>query len=278
MFSKIGVGIVTHARLTPKKHSFRYKVFQPLFDLDEMPALLKPRWFWSYEKRNIANFRRRDYYGDENVPLKETIQQVANEQLGLSLTGRVELLANLRYFGLGFNPICMYFLYDDDNVLRACVSEVSNTPWNEKVCYAMLVTDPALPGPADDKYNWTHRNDKQMHVSPFMPMDMEYRWCIQKTVNNVNITIENWKEGSKALVATMSLALEPATGRKLNRTLVRFPFMTLKVVLAIYWQAVKLVAKRLTVFDHPGEALPAETNSKAGNKISDAPKGKPNNE
>lgn len=255
MHSKIGVGLVTHNRLTPKKHAFRYKVFQPLLDLDEMPRLFKPRWFWSYERRNIANFRRRDHVGDANEALKTTIQNAVHEQLQLALTGRVEMLANVRYFGLGFNPICLYFCYDSDDKLQACVAEVSNTPWGEKVCYAMPVDG---QGPT---YSWTHSNQKGLHVSPFMPMDMEYRWHITLNEELVNVVIENWRENRQAFVATMSLKFRPATGRALNRTLLRFPFMTLKVLIAIYWQAVKLVVKGLKVYDHPGET-PSDSKSK----------------
>lgn len=250
--SRVGVGEVMHSRLSPKKHAFTYKVFQPLFDLDEMPSLLQRLKFWAYEKFNLASFKRKDHFGDPDVSLKECVARETERQLGISVDGRIEMLANLRYFGIGMNPICMFFCYDREDNLIACTAEVTNTPWGEKICYAMPVREADKLD--DDTHEWTHSNAKQMHVSPFMPMDMEYRWKIFKSGERLSLQIENWKDEQRSFIATMNLKLREATASNLNRTLFRFPLMTLKVIFAIYWQAVRLKLKGLKVFDHPGHA------------------------
>ena len=113
--SAIYEGWVTHRRATPVPHSFRYRVFLPLFDLDELPELLDPIPLWSARRPAPARFRREDFLGgDDSSPLPERARDLSQSRVGRRPAGPVRLLASPRMFGVGFNPVSFSFLYDAD--------------------------------------------------------------------------------------------------------------------------------------------------------------------
>ena len=142
------------------------------------------------------------------------------------------------------NPIACYYCFNDDEMrLAYLVAEVNNTPWDERHSYV-------LEGPEGRKWLRTEF-DKQFHVSPFNPMDMRYHWRSNTPDRRLVLHMENSSEGDKVFDATLSLTAQPMTAKNLNRQLLRYPFMTIKVGLAIYWQAVRLWLKGIPVYTHP---------------------------
>lgn len=241
--SAIGFGRVRHRRSGPRKHQFEYAMGMPLLDLDELPRIFKQSRWWSLETPNWISWRRGDYLGDPQTPLKQAVQDKAEELLGERFEGRVLQLAQPRYAGYVFNPIALYFCFDDEDQLRACVAEVTSTPWKERRCYAMTVPR-GTP-------SWQHRNIKAMHVSPFLPMDMEYLWRIHASDKRLTVHIENWRQGERVFDATLALRLKPADQQSLNQAVFGFPFMTLKTIAAIHWQALLLWLKGVPFIPRP---------------------------
>jgi len=92
-----------------------------------------------------------------------------------------------------------------------------------------------------------------MHVSPFMPMELEYNWVLSAPADRLAIFMANSKDGKRFFDATLSLERTPITGRSLAGLLIRFPFMTARITFAIYWQALRLWIKRCPVYRHPGD-------------------------
>ena len=137
MHSAIYSGRVRHRRLQPKRHHFSYPVFMMYLDLDELDEVFGRRWIWSHKRPAPAWFRRSDYLGPANVPLKQAVYDRVEQETGQRPTGPVRLLTNLRYFGYLINPISCYYVFDQDNNLQHIVAEVTNTPWRETTSYVI---------------------------------------------------------------------------------------------------------------------------------------------
>jgi DUF1365 family protein len=251
--SAIYAGQVRHRRMQPVPHAFDYRLFMMYLDLAELPGLFRGRWFWSARRPALARFRRCDHLGDPAVPLDRAVRELVAARTGVEPAGPIRLLTHLRYFGFVFNPVSFYYCFDEeDRRVETIVAEVNNTPWGEQHCYV-------LPAAEDRGRGGHHRYaaTKAMHVSPFMPMDIEYDWRVSDPDDRLTVHIENHRDGAKLFDATLDLERRAISGRSLAGVLARFPLMTLRVLVAIHWQALKLWLKKVPIHDHPDKRLRA---------------------
>jgi DUF1365 family protein len=247
--SAIYKGFVRHRRFFPVINQFENKIFMLLLKADEIPLVLKSFWQLGTSKFCWARFRRADYIGkdDESITdaVKAKIAEKLNEQSS-ELQGEVYMLVNLRYVGLYFSPLNLYYLKYNDQ-FKYMLAEVSNTPWHEKHYYLIDLGN-------------IKPHSKEFHVSPFNPMSQNYHWQIIPPIDGqdtclINIQAHDQLTGiGKVFDATLDLKRIPLKQTELTRVLLSTPIQPISIILNIYWQALKLAFKRAPFYSHPKES------------------------
>lgn len=249
MKSGIFNGQIKHHRLGPAAHHFGYRMGMVGIDLDQLPTTLNNSFLLGENWYSPLRFVSDDYFRQQSATQgqsdNKTVKQKAIDkirELGGSWQddnpeARIIALLQCRCFGLYFSPINCYFCFDKSDHCRYLLAEVSNTPWNQRHYYLV------------DLDNETTTN-KTFHVSPFMPMDMQYHWRI-KTGDNLLVQITSHRQGKKVFAATMVLRHQPIETASLLRLLLGQPWPTLKIQLGIYYQAFKLWRKKIPFIAHP---------------------------
>jgi uncharacterized protein len=247
MHSALYIGQLRHRRFTPVPHAFSYAIYMAWLDLAELDTVFRGRWFWSTRRRALAWFRRADYLGDATLSLDAAVRQRVAQSRGVRPTGPIRMLAQLRNYGHCFNPVVFYYCYDAaDTRVETIVAEITNTPWRERHSYVLPVAIGSGPEAA-----LQFDLDKHFHVSPFMPMEMDYRWRFTPPGARLAVHMENLRDNESVFDATLSLSRREISSGSLARVLLRFPLSTIRVLVAIHWQALCLWLKRVPVHTHP---------------------------
>lgn len=252
--SAIYEGWVRHRRYAPHANAFRYRLYMLYIDLAELDHLFADRWLWSHNRRAIAEFRRSDYLGDAQLPLDQAVRDHVERATGEQPRGPIRLLAHLRYFGFCFNPVSFYYCFAEDGVtLETIVADITNTPWKQRHAYVLPIANAERHGCT---FGW--RFDKAFHVSPFLPMQCRYDWRFTTPAENLRVHMDVYRSAgpltedcARELDATLVLQRHDFTGANLARVLARHPLMTMKVVAAIHWQALRIFLRGNPVYTRP---------------------------
>ncbi len=235
--SSLCVGSLAHQRLAGPAHRFAYALYMLLLDLDELPRLDRSLALFGHNRARPLGFRDGDHLGDDARPLRAKLEAFLRTQGIEPPGGRILLLTQPRVFGYVFNPVSFFYCYDPEGHLKARVAEVNNT-FGDRHCYAGTT-----PG-------W--RGKKVMHVSPFFSLAGSYRWDLPAPgPTRVEARVDLTREGQPLLRAQLRLRPEPLSDRALAKALLRYPFMTLKVVAAIHFEALRLWRKGASVVPRP---------------------------
>jgi DUF1365 family protein len=249
-------GYVQHRRLSPTEHVFRYGLYLLYLDLDELPVVLGGgcgvhRGFFS-----PASFLRRDHVGDASVPLADAVRNLVQERTGWRPTGPIRLLTLLRNWGYYFCPLSLYYCFDAaGQTVDAVVAEVTNTPWHERHWYVLWQGN-HLGQPPQLRF----RHPKGFHVSPFMDMDMSYEWHLRTPGPDLSVAIVNSRGDQRLFDVSLVLKRRELSRGAMLRALIRHPWMTGRVIQAIYWQALRLWWKKCPFYSHPKHRRPSEVN------------------
>ena len=238
-------GIARHRRLTPAVREFSPRLFLAYLDVDALPGSLDRLRGWSARRVAPVHFRRRDFFDGRPGPLGDAVRELVEERLGRRPGGSVYLLAHLRTFGWLFNPLTVYYCWGaDGRTLDALVLEVTNTPWGERHWY---VIDARADAGA-------YVTPKGMHVSPFLPMDVEYHVSWTAPGETLRLDIGVVRGGETMFTAGLDMQRRVLDRRHALGVLVRHPAMPFRASFAIYRQAVALLLARLPVYRHPTRA------------------------
>lgn len=237
-------GVVAHRRFRPVEHRLRYRVFSFLLDLDRLEEVVTATRFFSLNRFNLFSIYARDHGAKKGERLVDHIRGVL-ARAGVQAPGRILMLAYPRMLGYVFNPLTVYYCYGEGDALAAILYEVRNT-FGGRHCYLIPV------GEGDGSV--AQAADKVFHVSPFIDMEMQYRFTLSPPGDDISVVIGvHDREG--VLLNASFVGEAHALGRSsLPALFARYPLMTLKVIAGIHWEAVKLLAKGLRL--RPGAPTP----------------------
>jgi hypothetical protein len=226
-------GKVAHRRLRPVEHRFSYRVFSFLIDLDRLDELSAGLKLFSRNRFNVFSFFDRDHGHDAPADLAEHVRS-ALRNAGLPADGRILLLCYPRLFGYAFNPLAVYYCHDASGKLTAIMHEVRNTFGGR---HSYLI-------PTMEHDEVIHQEaEKVFHVSPFMPMEMIYRFRLTRPGERLSVVIRESDREGEIFQAALSGERAPLDDRALLGALLAYPLMTLKVIAAIHWEAIRLLLK-----------------------------------
>jgi len=237
-------GSVMHHRMKPRQHRFSYDVFSVLLDLDRLDEAAGLSRLFSVNRFNLLSFHEKDHGPRDGSNLRRHVEtQLAAE--GVETPARILLLAYPRLLGYGFNPLSVYYAYDDQECLLALIYEVRNTFGGLHTYVA-----PVKPGQLSDA-GLRQDQRKEFYVSPFISMEQHYHFRMLPPGGDVRVRILEKDAAGPLLAASFSGTGEPLTTRTIAKACLRVPFQSFKVMGAIHWEAFKIWRKRVPFHHRP---------------------------
>lgn len=230
--SGLYAGVVTHVRVKPREHRLAYRVFMLLLDLDELPGLVRRLRTFGLGRFNLFGFDEAAMGDGSDRPLKAQVEGHL-AAAGVAHGGRVQVLCMPQILGRAFNPLVVYFCHRTDGALSAILYEVSNT-FGERHGYLI----PAADGPMVRQ-----ACAKDFHVSPFMDMDLAYAFRIRRPAETVLVAVDAHDAGGLVLAASFLGRRRELSDGALLAAWLGHPWMTLGVLAAIHWEALRIWLK-----------------------------------
>lgn len=244
--AQLYTGHTVHERRAPFLHRFRYRLALMAVDLDRLDEAGRLSRLFSVEKFNLFSFRARDHGARDGSSLKDW----AETQLAAAgIEGpfeRIRLLCSPRVLGYVFNPLSIYFAEAPGGVLRGVIYQVHNT-FGDAHAYVARVEGDAP---------WHHSADKVFHVSPFFDVAGRYDFTLRNLGDTFSMSILKTRAQGPDFYAGMQLSARPLTSGALAKLFASQPFSTLKTILAIHGEALRLVFKGARY--HPRPEPPGE--------------------
>ncbi len=239
MTSALYRGTVVHQRFKPRRHRLRYRLAQMRFDLDAMPALR----LFSHNRFNLVSFHDRDHLDGSGGSLRGQVEHALTEAGLRPDGGAIRLLCMPRILGHAFNPISVFFCHRRDGRLLALLYEVNNT-FGQRHSYLIPVEDP-------DAATIRQQCDKAFYVSPFMRMDMTYAFRVVPPGETTAVVVHGDDAEGRVITASFTGTRGDLSDAALAGMLLRHGLLSLKVLGAIHWAAVRLWLKGLRIQPRP---------------------------
>ena len=237
----IGFGQVRHTRLRPARHAFAYGTFFLMLPMRSLAALGSKAL--AVNRFGAISFHDRDHGDGRDASLGGALawlDALLHSEGITDAAGEVWLHCYPRIFGFTFKPVSFWYCHDTSDHLRAIVVEVNNT-FGERHCYLL------------DKPQWgiEQTADKVFHVSPFCSVEGQYRFRFMRTSDRTVARIDHDDALGALIQTSVSGHLVALNTRSQWQALLRYPLMTVMVVVRIHWQAFKLWRKKVTFFSKP---------------------------
>ena len=243
MQNSLYIGTIMHKRLRPTVHALNYRIYSIFLDLDVLSSRKTGLRLFSIDRFNLFSFYQKDR-GDGS---DEGLRNYVNEKLAaIGLDGTrltIKILTMPRILGWSFNPLSAYFAYDREGAIKAILWEVDNT-FGERHSYLIPVTHP------DDHIMQQHC-DKAFYVSPFMPMDLHYRFRLKKPDASLTILIDVTDAEGLLLIARHTAKRHVLSDGTLLKCFFALPFQTARVLAGIHWEALKIWRKGISLVEKP---------------------------
>ena len=238
---------IHHTRHGKPSHFLRRKGLSIWIDLDDLDTANGQSTLFSVDRFNLLSFAQRDYgpnyrHRKPVEPLACYARRLAGELCPDIVIASVHLLTFPRVFGVAFNPVSVYVLRDGDGRDALLIYEVHNT-FGDFHSYAGVPNhDSAV----------LHAK-KLFHVSPFFPMDGEYRLMIRGggADKRVRVLMRYLCNGSARLTATLRGTPERMTTWGIVKALCKTGQWPLRPLMSIHFEAVKLWIKKVPFFRRP---------------------------
>ena len=232
--SSIYNGSVIHKRFKPKKHFFKYRVFSLFLDLSELKELNNKLNFFSLNKFNLISFYEKDHGERDGSSLLEWVKNNLRRNNISTDNIKVKLLCYPRILGYVFNPLSIFFIYDNNESLVSILYEVKNT-FGEQHTYVFKI--------GGENKLIQNNCSKKFHVSPFIEMDCNYFFRILNPGDKLSVIIDQYDQQGKILFASQDGIRSDLTNKNLMNSYLKHPLMTFKIISAIHFEAFKLWIK-----------------------------------
>jgi DUF1365 family protein len=227
------IGETVHQRVGPRPHRFSYRLFQLLLDVDRVDEATKGLRWLRHGRFGLFSFDEADHGSRDGSPLRLWAEDTLR-QAGLNAeAATIRLMAFPRVLGFIFNPISIWFVEDRAAALEAVIYEVNNT-FGQTHAYVLPATGAGVQ---------RQRADKRLYVSPFYKVEGQYQFTLTQPDDRFQLTIVKAVDGRPDFTASLWGEREPVSDARLMRLFLSMPLMTLKVVAAIHWEALKLLLK-----------------------------------
>lgn len=232
---------VFHMRTAPTQNKFQYKIFNFYIDLSEVDKLADRSFLFSKNRWNLFSYYDKDHLQFGKDSTYENVKEFLLASGITSPVGKIFLLTNLRVLGYVFNPVSFYFCFDPEGSPLVAIAEVGNTfgeikPYIGKFKKAKgTIADPEV----------YMREQKNFYVSPFIGLDSEFEFRLNVPKENLQIGVDSYEDGKRILITSFIGKKIPFHSKYLLKLFVQFPFITVKIITLIHWQAFKLWIKKI---------------------------------
>lgn len=227
---------VLHRRLQPKRHEFVYRIFLFWLDLDELDEVAGRVPIFGVNRRNLYSFRDGDHFSLGLATARANAIEFLRRSGETRAPAAVRLLTLPRVFGYTFNPISVFFFYDAAGEPYASLVEVENTFYERKPFHVPAAAEPG---------RFHQRVTKHFYVSPFSDLDLAFDFGFETPGSRLRISIDDYRGEEREMITSLTGARVPLTTRRLAALTFKYPLITLKIIGAIHWQALRLWLRRL---------------------------------
>ncbi|MGJ8722965.1 MAG: DUF1365 domain-containing protein [Roseibacillus sp.] len=232
---------VMHQRLVPKREPFHYRVFMLAFELNDLPQMAKGNVWLGHNRFHLFSINDRDHIdlGEEGGIRPNLLKWLYEQGQDVPQDARIELVTFPSVLGYGFNPVSFYAVSRSTGEPLLMVAEVVNTFREMKL---FLVDEEG----SDQR--WQRRVEKGFYVSPFSDSGDDFDFRLSLPREKLAINIDNWHDGERTLVSAVRGQELPLTASRLFWFALRYPFLSLKIIVGIHWQAARLWFAKIPYF------------------------------